>query len=219
VPEGVARSRRPSRITVLAGTNGAGKSTVAGEALIQAGMEFFDPDKAARQLAAVNPTLSQDELNSAAWNEGKRLLEWAIDHRIEYAFETTLGGTTIPSLLQQAAAKGIEVLIWYAGLSSIELHIARVKARVAQGGHDIPEEKIRQRYAQSVLNLIRLMPSLTELLVYDNSQEADPRTGATPTPLLVLHLKRGNILRMCDPAATPAWAKPILVTALKIAAK
>ena len=204
---------------MLAGTNGAGKSSVAGGALIQAGMEFFNPDPIAVRLRSLNPSLSQLEANSLAWKEGKRLLERAIARRIDYAFETTLGGRTIVSLLEEAAAKEIELLVWYVGLSSPELHIARVKARVVRGGHDIPEEKIRERYAQSVLNLIRLMPSLAELLVYDNSEEADPYTGKEPRPLLVLHLRHGKILRVCDPARVPEWAKPIVVTAMKIAAE
>jgi len=203
---------------VLAGTNGAGKSSIAGEALLRAGMNFFNPDQAAAALAAVNPALSHAELNSMAWHEEKRLLQRAIVEGREYAFETTLGGNTIPALLEQAAAAGVQGRIWYVGLSSPELHIARVRARVARGGHDITEATIRQRYARSVLNLIRLMSGLAELVVYDNSDEADPYTGATPRPLLVVHLKRGKLVKICEPAATPDWAKPILLTALKIAA-
>jgi len=203
---------------VLAGTNGAGKSSVAGEALIQAGMEFFNPDQVALRLRSLNPSISQLEANSLAWQEGKRLLERAVAERVDYAFETTLGGRTIVSLLEEAASKRIELLVWYVGLSSPELHIARVRARVARGGHDIPEEKIRERYAKSVVNLIRLMPSLAQLSVYDNSEEADPHTEKEPRPLLILHFERGKIARLCDPAQVPEWAKPIVVLALKIAA-
>src|SRR5437868_1681788 len=179
-------------------------------------MNFFNPDQAAADLAGSNPTLSPDELNSLAWQQGKRLLERAIAERSEFAFETTLGGNTISSLLEKAAAAGLAVRVWYVGLSSPELHIARVRARVARGGHDMPEDKIRERYSRSVLNLIRLMPGLTELMVYDNSEEADPDTGAEPMPLLVLHFKRGKLLKTCDPVAIPQWAKPIMMTALKM---
>jgi len=203
---------------VLAGTNGAGKSSIAGAALVHGGMNFFNPDQAAADLAGSNPTLSPDELNSLAWQQGKRLLERAIAERREFAFETTLGGNTISSLLEKAAAAGLAVRVWYVGLSSPELHIARVRARVARGGHDMPEDKIRERYSRSVLNLIRLMPGLTELMVYDNSEEADPDTGAEPMPLLVLHFKRGKLLKTCDPVAIPQWAKPIMMTALKMVA-
>ncbi len=92
----------------------------------------------------------------------------AIAERCNFAFETTLGRSTITSLLETALLSGIEVRIAYVGLSSPELHIARVRSRVEKGGHDIPEERIRDRYDRGRLNLIRLLPRLTELRVYDN---------------------------------------------------
>jgi predicted ABC-type ATPase len=207
----VAKRPRESSITVLAGTNGAGKSSVAGARLARASGDYFNPDTAAKRIRDDNPVISQDEANAAAWQESKRLLESAIAHRKDFVFETTLGGNTIAALLEKALAAGIEVHIFYVGLRSPELHIARVRARVLRGGHDIPENKIRERYDRSRLNLIRLLPHLTELLVYDNSHEADPHTGAMPKPLLVLHLKRGRVLKRCDLAHVPDWAKPILM--------
>jgi predicted ABC-type ATPase len=66
---------------------------------------------------------------------------------VDASFETTLGGNTIPALLEEAMAVGIEVLVRYVGLDSVDLHIARVRAGVARGGHDIPEGKIRERFA------------------------------------------------------------------------
>jgi predicted ABC-type ATPase len=198
-------------IYVLAGTNGAGKSSVAGEAFTALGIEFFNPDEATRRIRAANPSISEQEANGVAWHTGKCLLERAISNCQSFAFETTLGGDTIAALLEKALASGIEVRISYVGLRSPELHIARVRARVSQGGHDIPESKIRERYDKSRFNLIRLLPRLTELLLYDNSQEADPHTGAAPQPLLVLHLRRGRLLKTCDLALVPEWAKPILM--------
>jgi hypothetical protein len=56
---------------------------------------------------------------------------------------------------------------------------------------------------------------LTELRVYDNSEEADLDAGVSPEPKLLLHIARGKIMSSCDLAATPAWAKPILGAALK----
>ena len=202
------------RIYVLAGTNGAGKSSIAGAMFIEAGVEYFNPDEAAELLRVANPGITLEQSQSAAWDEGRRLLERAIDERLDYAFETTLGGRTIPVLLENAIQAGIEVRIWYVGLTNAELHIARVHARVKRGGHDIPEDRIRQRYARSLLNLIQLMPTVTELRVYDNSIEADPHTGAMPEPRLIVHLNRGKLLNVCELASTPEWAKPIVLRAL-----
>ena len=202
-------------IYVLAGTNGAGKSSIAGAMFLAQGTGYFDPDEAARRILAANPGLAQAEANSAAWNQGRRLLERAIAERLNFAFETTLGGRTIPALLGAALSAGVEVRIWYVGLRSAALHIARVRARVAKGGHDIPELAIRDRYDSSRLNLIRLLPRLTELRVYDNSDEANPDAGAAPQPKLLLHVAAGRMVSLCDVAATPEWAKPILAAAIK----
>ena len=202
-------------IYVLAGTNGAGKSSIAGAMFLAQGTGYFDPDEAARRILAANPGLAQAEANSAAWNQGRRLLERAISERLNFAFETTLGGRTIPALLGAALSAGVEVRIWYVGLRSAALHIARVRARVAKGGHDIPELAIRDRYDSSRLNLIRLLPRLTELRVYDNSDEANPDAGAAPQPKLLLHVAAGRMVSLCDLAATPEWAKPILAAAIK----
>ena len=212
----MAERPRGACVYVIAGTNGGGKSSIAGAMLRQHGVEPFDPDAAARRIALRLPGLSQAEVNSAAWHEGRRLLERAIAERLSFAFETTLGGATMTALLEQALASGLDVRVWYVGLDSPERHLARVRARVAAGGHDIPEATVRRRFHTSRLNLVRLLPRLTELRVYDNSAEADPATGVAPAPRLLLHTRRGRIVASGPLAATPAWAKPILAAALKI---
>jgi predicted ABC-type ATPase len=117
----VAKPSRFPRIYVLAGTNGAGKSSLMGAMLVQQGVEYFDPDRAAQRILSANRDpanrgpanrgISQVEANSAAWYEGKRLLERAIVEGLSFAFETTLGGKTIVNLLDQALSEGIEVRI------------------------------------------------------------------------------------------------------------
>lgn len=183
----------------------------------RAGADYFNPDEATARLLAANPGISMTDANSAAWLQGKRLLERAIVERLDFAFETTLGGHTITTLLQEALAAGIEVRMWFVGLSNPELHLARVRSRVAHGGHDIPEAKIRERYDRSRINLIALMPRLTELRVFDNSLEADPHRGHRPMPLLILHLAKGKIQQMVDASDTPQWARPVVAAALKLA--
>ena len=211
----MADAAATSQILVLAGTNGAGKSSIGGEWLRQNGGQYFNPDEAAKRILECG--LSLDEANSLAWHEGKRLLEEAIQNRNNFAFETTLGGNTITGLLAQAATKGLHLKIWYSGLDSPERHIQRVKARVERGGHDIPEDKIRERYEGSRENLARLIPVLAELQVYDNSVEADPAAGQPPRPVLLLHMRDGLILKpdLATLKATPAWARPIASAAMK----
>lgn len=206
----------PPRIYVLAGVNGAGKSSIAGAAFRAYGADYYNPDEVARALKTANPGLTQAEANSAAWQRGRALLERAIAERLDFAFETTLGAGTIPRLLARAAKNGIEVHLWYAGLATPELHIARVRARVARGGHDIPEDAIRRRFEHSRLNLIELMPVLAALRVYDNSADADPADGKEPRPVLVLHMERGRIMNRQDLRRAPDWAKPLVVAAMRL---
>lgn len=202
---------------MLAGVNGAGKSSIGGAAFRAFGADYYNPDEAARALRNANPGISGTEANSEAWHQGRRLLERAIAERLDFALETTLGGNTIVRLLAEAAAKGIEIYVWYAGLASPELHLARVRSRVRRGGHDIPEQDVRRRYEYSRLNLVHLLPRLTALRVYDNSTDADPAAGKIPTPALVLHMKRGKILGPTDLSRAPEWAKSIVAAALKLA--
>ena len=104
------------------------------------------------------------------------------------------------------------------GLSSPELHIERVRARVRRGGHDIAVEYIHRRYQHSRLNLIDLLPQITAVRIYDNSADGDPAAGKIPKPKLVLRMGNGKILNPRDLKTTPNWAKPIVAAALKLRA-
>lgn len=199
-------------ILVLAGVNGAGKSSVAGARLLSSGGQFYNPDLFARQLQVAQPGLSIEEANSEAWQHGRGLLERAIETRVNFAFESTLGGTTIPKLLRGAAASH-DVHILFVGLDSPERHLARVAARVRAGGHDIPEAKIRARYTSSRANLIDLIPHLTSLHVYDNSAEVVPDGTTIPRPSRVLVLEAGRITYEAPRGSIPDWAKAIVQAA------
>jgi predicted ABC-type ATPase len=211
----LAEPKQPNSIYVLAGVNGAGKSSVLRATFLWSGLEVFNPDEATELLLQANPRLSRDQANILAWERSRALLETAIDQRYDFAFETTLGGNTITALLERALDLDQEVYMLYVGLEGAELHIARVKARVAGGGHDVPEARIRERYDSSRVHLIQLLPRLTDLRVYDNSQEADPVQGASPIPSLILHTVRGDVVGTPDLSTVPDWAKPIVAAALE----
>jgi len=210
-------TKRAAEITVLAGVNGAGKSSIGGAYLRANGAEYFNPDEVARSVRAASPGMSQAEANAYAWTEGKKRLEAAIAAGTDFAFETTLGGGTITRLLLEAAAQGAVVRIWFAGLDSVEAHLKRVAARVSKGGHDIPESDIRKRWVGSHANLIRLIPHVTDLRVFDNSAEHDPANGEAPEPRLVLAIedKRLSYPSADELAKTPQWAKPIVFAAYR----
>ena len=112
-------------ITVIAGVNGAGKSSVAGASIRLAGGEYFNPDEVARQLKSEDTSLSLYDANSKAWKIGYDQLVYAIKQNIDYIYETTLGGNSITRRLLEAIESGVQVRIFYVGLSSPELHIER----------------------------------------------------------------------------------------------
>ena len=204
-------------IFVLAGVNGAGKSSVGGALLANHGLSWFNPDTYARELMA-QLGLDLAEVNARAWEYGRLQLEAAIAQGTNYAFETTLGGRTISDLLLKATQTH-DVVMLFCGLSSPEQHIERVRSRVASGGHDIPETKIRERWVGSRANLIKLMPRLAHLQVFDNSAEALPGEDI-PDPVLVLEMVGGRMLfpePQNAPAlmATPEWARPIVQAAIE----
>ena len=103
-----------------------------------------------------------------------------------------------------------------AGLDSPARHLARIAARFAKDGHDIPEAKVRERYRSSMLNLITLLPLTHRLELFDNSTDTG---GSGPVPKLVLRADSGRIdypATRRDLEATPEWAKPALTRAFEV---
>ena len=204
-------------LIVLAGVNGAGKSSVLSALLRDEGLDWYNPDLfAAGLVRELGAPLA--EANARAWRHGKSLLERAIATGSNHAFETTLGGNTIARLLREAS-KTHDVLMLYCGLASPDLHIARVAQRVAHQGHPIPDEKIRERWNTSRANLVQLLPVLSRLQVFDNSHSAQPGEDV-PDPVLVLELEGGRVVfpdveSREALAAVPAWAQPILEAAIQ----
>lgn len=202
---------------VLAGVNGAGKSSLLSKALTQRGIGWFDPDAFARALLAEGGR-TRREANAEAWTEGLRRLQAAIAAGDDHALETTLGGSTLPREIARAA-RTHDVHLWYCGLASPELHIERVRARVAAGGHPIDAAKIRERWVTAPLNLVELLPKLAALRVYDNSATAPPGSPIA-VPRLLLDVRDGRVRQPSATdrralAAVPAWARPIVEAALQ----
>ena len=203
-------------IYVLAGVNGAGKSSIGGHLLTRAGLAWFNPDAFAREWLATGMT-DQTEANAVAWNEGMRRLDEAIAEERSHALETTLGGASMTARLREAS-RTHDVLIWFCGLATPELHLRRVRKRVAAGGHDIPEAKIRERWTASIAHLIALLPHLAEVRLFDNSASAAPGE-VVPDPLPVAVFREGKLIwPLSDDleqlARTPDWAKPVLEAGL-----
>ena len=197
-------------ITVIAGVNGPGKSSVAGANLRHHGADYFNPDEVARDLRANDPGLSEVKANAQAWQMGYQQLRRAIDEGRDYVLETTLGGNTLCQTLHDAIDQGEEVRLFFVGLTSPELHIARVTARVNRGGHPIPEAKIRERWVSAIHNAMGLIPRCAAVNVFDNSVED---IGEGPQPVCLFALQGDHFI---SPPVEPMphWAKPLASAAI-----
>lgn len=198
-------------ITVLAGVNGAGKSSILGMSYENKGAYYFNPDEAARILLQKRTVTDQIVANSRAWEIGYQRLNTAIDLDENFAFETTLGGNKIFQALMRAVTLQREVQVSFVGLATPELHIQRVAERVNRGGHPIDEAKIRERWETSRANMVELIASCHSASVFDNSL---PLIGGKPQTVCLFRMQQGVFLTGPTPDM-PEWAKPLAAAAMK----
>ena len=162
------RNHVSRRVILLGGPNGAGKTTTAKRLLpdFLSLRDFVNADAIAAGLSAFAP-------QSVARQSGRlmilRLGELA-SRGADFAFETTLASRTLAPFLRRCRVRGYRVTVVYVWLGSADLAVERVALRVRSGGHAVPEETVRRRYAAGWRNFLELYrPISDEWLVYDNS--------------------------------------------------
>ena len=155
--------------TIIAGPNGAGKTTFALEYLPLIDCRvFLNADMIAAGLAPFRAQTKQVEAGKLFLRE----IEQSIASRENFAFETTLSGKSHLSRVRRMLAGGWRVNLIYLWLPGVEASVNRVRRRVQQGGHNIPEQDIHRRYPRSLENLFRFYaPLCTETECLDNSTE------------------------------------------------
>lgn len=148
------------------GTNGAGKSTLRGlnQDVVQI---VIDSDHIAQEINPQNPRLADLQ----AGRKAIELFDFAVQNHISFSMESTLSGHSILKRIQAAKANGFTVRLNYVAVDKVEINLARVAARVKNGGHFIDENTIRQRYEISAKNLLLAVPLCDEIFVYDNSSK------------------------------------------------
>ncbi len=161
------------RVVVFAGPNGAGKSTHADDILKAMGIPtFVNADYIARGLAGTNT----EAVNMAAGRIMLRRLSELAAAREDFAFESTLSSRSFAPFLQRLKAAGYRIAIYYISLDSAQLAVRRVKLRVSLGGHDVPADVVRRRFARSQTNFFALYaPLADDWALFDNSQAGDAR--------------------------------------------
>jgi predicted ABC-type ATPase len=186
-------------VVVLGGINGAGKTTSSQTLLADqlAVLSFVNADTIARGLNAFRP-------EAVALQAGRvmptRLKELAAE-RVDFAFETTLAGKTYLPFLRSLRENGYSVELNYFWLWSTDLALSRVRARVRQGGHNIPEATIRQRYGRTLSNFWeRYRHEADAWYIYDNSEDKT---------VLIAAGHRGDLPEVGDPTSWKAFLEAV----------
>ena len=157
---------------IIAGVNGAGKTTFALEFLskLPGCKQFINADLIASGLSPLSPELKQISASRIFLQQIKE----KVRQRQSFAFETTLSGRGYLKLVKNLQADGWLVELIYLYLPSVELSIERVAERVKHGGHDIPIDAIKRRYPKSIRNLVNHYSKLCDKVVcFDNSGKED----------------------------------------------
>ena len=163
------KNLRPN-LYIIAGPNGAGKTTFARKFLPQyvECLEFVNADFIAGGLSPFAP-------ERAAIHAGRLMLEQIhslTERGLDFGFETTLSGKTYVKLLQEMKRRGYFIHIFFLWIADVELALERIKLRVRNGGHHIPEAIVRRRFGRSLPNFLRFYKPLADSwTIFDNSSD------------------------------------------------
>lgn len=156
---------------VLAGPNGAGKSTLY-QARVSSSFAgpFINADIIQRdELRDPSPEASYQAAQIAT----SRRTECLVQGR-DFVTETVFSHPSKLELIDEARASGFTVIVMHVGVDTPELSVARVVARVEEGGHIVPEEKIRTRYARGAPLIRAAIFKADRGMVFDNSSLNNP---------------------------------------------
>lgn len=182
---------------ILAGGNGAGKSTFYRLYLSKYGIKFVNADLIAKEIDFKNP----ESLSYQAAALAAKIREDLIIQGVSFCFETVFSHGSKIDFIAKAKARGYKITLVYIHLNSSELNEARVHQRVSEGGHSVPSEKIHSRIPRTMQNIKTVLPLVDDVRLLDNSFQDDPFKQ-------VAIVKSQKCEELISPL--PGWARAIL---------
>ena len=178
----------PPTIYLIAGCNGAGKTTFAREFLLRevGCATFLNADYLAFGLSPLSPEIAALKAGRLLLGEFKSL----VARKKSFALESTLSGHTYLHLLQEAKDQGFRIHIHYLWLPSPAIAIARVRERVKKGGHPVPVKDIRRRFARGRANFTTIYAPLADWWTLWNNLVSPPVLLAKSDTCTLLELRR-----------------------------
>jgi predicted ABC-type ATPase len=159
-------------LLVLAGSNGAGKTTFYELYLERLGLPFVNADRIAQILDPSHPGQVAYQAARVADDARRDLVKRRLSFCMETVFSDPVGDKV--QFLKDAQAEGYTVIAVFIRLSDPALSLARVVQRVARGGHDVPDEKLGSRFARTAQNIQAALTFVDVGLVLDNSSAEAP---------------------------------------------
>ncbi|PHZ83864.1 zeta toxin family protein [Paremcibacter congregatus] len=200
----MANKRKPT-LYVIAGPNGAGKSTFYEIKMkpMLISTPFINADIIQRSELKDNSMVAAYKAAEIAEQRRQELLA----NKKSFITETTFSHSSKLKLITEAKASGFQIVVVHINVHSPNLSVARVKSRVEEGGHNVPEEKIRQRYERNQELIRRAVLEADKVFIYDNSRW-------NKSLEVSVGFDQGKIVKTSD--NIPKWVRALYKSELKL---
>ncbi|ORU94817.1 MAG: hypothetical protein A6F72_09250 [Cycloclasticus sp. symbiont of Poecilosclerida sp. N] len=189
--------KKPKQLWLLAGGNGAGKSTFYRTQLEPLGLPFINADILAKQL--FSEQAEQHSYEAARIAETMRLE--LLQQGRTFCFETVFSHPSKIDFVAQAKTMGYEIVLVFIHLDQISLNQARISQRVSEGGHNVPEDKVKSRIPRTLQNIKQVLPLCNRCYFLDNSRLDNPFQQ-------IAEIQNGKLAVKAEPL--PQWAETML---------